>query len=405
MLEPLLGGGRRGERPAQLRLVGGHPRVLRPLGARARPWPGARAPQVRLAAFAQLLEALVELLLLDRRLLADRVRRRAGLDDRLVEAEQRLAVLVDLRRQRLVLVGASSWELISASMSVNVGPGEERLEHRRPLRLVGLADALGELAPSARRAPPSSRLLGLDPLDLEVEVGELADQRLVRGLDLVDVVDEVRDAALGRREVVGDPRRARRFVCAIAPARFACELLSWAISCFWSAILRWSARCCACASDSSSPWTAVGASRRARRTARRGGGSRGWRGGGGIGGLYATAETLGCRLAGQRAGVLISCERCRVWRYGEVRSARTNSRPPDLAPPQRALPRRPVPGFRAVYQRGATRLARAAVTSSREEIAHSAPMIRNGPNGMNVLSVIRRASSRTTITTPASSAP
>ena len=48
-------------------------------------------------------------------------------------------------------------------------------------------------------------------------------------------------------------------VCAIAPARFACELLSWAISCFWSAIFRWSARCCACASASSSAWTVVGA--------------------------------------------------------------------------------------------------------------------------------------------------
>ena len=32
------------------------------------------------------------------------------------------------------------------------------------------------------------------------------------------------------------------------------------------------------------------------------------------------------------------------------------------------------------------------------KIAHSAPMIRNGPNGMNVLSVIRRATSSTTIT-------
>ena len=48
------------------------------------------------------------------------------------------------------------------------------------------------------------------------------------------------------------------FVWAIAPCRLACELLSWAMSCFWSAIRRASARCCAWASASSSPRTGPG---------------------------------------------------------------------------------------------------------------------------------------------------
>ena len=143
------------------------------------------------------------------------------------------------------------------------------------------------------------------------------------------------------------------FVCAIAPARFACELLSWAISCFWS---RSSAGARAAAPARRTSSSAVdrlpGRSRRARRTARRGRGSTGWRGGGGIGGQCATAGNAGLSLGGSTSRRPHLVRAFRVWRCGGVRSARTSSRPPDLAPPQRALPRRPVPGFRAVYQRG-----------------------------------------------------
>ena len=56
------------------------------------------------------------------------------------------------------------------------------------------------------------------------------------------------------------------FVCAIAPCRSACDALSCAMSCFWFAIFAWRARCCACASESSSAWTAPGATAGAANT-------------------------------------------------------------------------------------------------------------------------------------------
>ena len=193
-------------------------------------------------------------------------------------------------------------------------------------------------ASCAFRTPSSSFFAfscALDPLDLEVEVGELADQRLVGGLDDVDVVDQVRDAALGGGEVVGDPHqlvarlRDRAREVRLRAVELGDQLLLVGDLPLERALLRLRVG------------QLVGLDR-----------CRGVRGGRGeqpheqgdredreeeVGSAAWTRprKLLGCRLAGQRAGVLISCERCRVWRYGGVRSARTSSRPPDLAPPQR----------------------------------------------------------------------
>ena len=116
-------------------------------------------------------------------------------------------------------------------------------------------------------------------------------------------------------------------VWAIAPARLACELLSWAISSFWSAIFRWSARCCAWAS------VELVAADRARACGGRGEhadeeGDR--QEGDEEAGPAVSArprKLLGCRVAGQRAGVLISCERFVSGRCGQGYGARNRYTP------------------------------------------------------------------------------
>ena len=157
----------------------------------------------------ELVEPLVELLLLDRGLLAQRVRLAACRLDRLVEREQRLAVLGDLRGERLVLLGRVELGAHPASMSVNEAP--ERNVSSIDVRSASYASRI-RFASSALRVPELRllrRLLGLDVAQLVVEVAELVDELLVLGLDLVDRRRQPGDLLAGRDQVVGDARRAR----------------------------------------------------------------------------------------------------------------------------------------------------------------------------------------------------
>ena len=116
------------------------------------------------------------------------------------------------------------------------------------------------------------------------------------------------------------------FVCAIAPCRLACDVLSCAMSCFWSAIRRASARCWAWASASSSAWTAPGRDRGRGEHADEEGDRQEGDEEAGPAVSARPRETLGCRVAGQRAGVLISCER-----FVSGAAARGNGRGTDHA--------------------------------------------------------------------------
>ena len=125
------------------------------------------------------------------------------------------------------------------------------------------------------------------------------------------------------------------FVCAMAPWRFACDELSWAMRRFWSAIFCARARCWAWASASSSAWagpgdatgaaimpTRNGTARRAmRRRDRRSVRDRGKR--------WVVAWRVNEQASSSRASV------SRLALRREATERGTDSRPLELAPPQR----------------------------------------------------------------------
>ena len=119
--------------------------------------------------------------------------------DRLVDRGERLLVPDDLLGEHLVLLG----EVVDvADLGDDVGERaarQERLEERRPVGVVGLADPLGEQLPCARRArtalapPPGSRVR-----ELVVEELELGDEREVLLLDGLDPDDHLVDRLADR---------------------------------------------------------------------------------------------------------------------------------------------------------------------------------------------------------------
>ena len=200
LLELAAGSGGRGHRLAQPHLVGGEPRVLGPLAVERGLRLASRAERSLAVAFLRSSSRRSSFCFWTARLLADEVGRLAGVLDRPVERDQRLAVEGDLLGERPVLLGDVELAAHHGEHVRERRAGEEGLEQGRPFRLVGVADAVGELGLAVAELVLLARLLELDALELEVEVAEVADEAVVRRADGVDVVDQGVDLA---------PRRAR----------------------------------------------------------------------------------------------------------------------------------------------------------------------------------------------------
>ena len=150
-------------------------------------------------------QALVEDLLLGGRLGPQLAGVEAGLADRLAEREERLLVLGDLLGEDLVLV-ADVDEVADVGDRVGERIGrQDRLEERRPVAVVGRPDVIGEERLALGELGRLRVLLGLDLRKLGVEIGELGDLRVVDRPDRVDLDRHALDLGLDVDQVGVDP--------------------------------------------------------------------------------------------------------------------------------------------------------------------------------------------------------
>ena len=118
-----------------------------------------------------------------------------------MERRERLLVLGDLVGERLVLLADVD---VVAHLGQQVGERaarQERLEERRPVRVVGAAEAVGEERLALGQLGPLGGLARLDVDQLRVERLELLDERGVVGLDHLDLGFHALDLDLDRVEV------------------------------------------------------------------------------------------------------------------------------------------------------------------------------------------------------------
>ena len=145
--------------------------------------------------------ALVELLLLRGRLDPEVLGGEARLLDGLVDRRERRLIAFDLLGERLVLLAHVDHV---ARLGEDVGEraaGQEGLEQRRPVGVVGAPDAQGELVLLIGETGGLLGLLRRELRQLRIELLAACDQRGVGRLDLLDLLLHARDALLDRDEV------------------------------------------------------------------------------------------------------------------------------------------------------------------------------------------------------------
>ena len=146
-------------------------------------------------------QALVEGSLGGGRLLAEIVGPRTRVEGRLVELGERLLVLGDLDRKRLVLLADVE---VLAHLGQQVGEGaarQERFEERRAIGVIGAAEAVGQEGLALGEFGPLGRLLRFDADELAVEGRELLDESVVVLLDRRDLGLHALDLDLDRVQV------------------------------------------------------------------------------------------------------------------------------------------------------------------------------------------------------------
>ena len=154
-------------------------------------------------------EARVERALLGGRLLAQLVGPRARVLGLLVERGQGRLVERDLVGQRLVLLTDVD-EVAHLGQQVGERAArQERLEERGAVGVVGAADALREQSLALGELRLLGDLARLDDHELRVEALDLRDERVVVGLDHVDLGLHVRDLHADLGEVGVDPAQLR----------------------------------------------------------------------------------------------------------------------------------------------------------------------------------------------------
>ena len=122
-----------------------------------------------------------------------------------LEREEGLLVLGDLRGEGPVLV-AEVDQVADVGDRVRERVGrQDRLEHRRPIAVVGGPEVLGQDRLALGQLGRLGVLLGLDLGELGVEVGELGDLAVVDLLDRVDLAGHLLDVGLDVGEVGVDP--------------------------------------------------------------------------------------------------------------------------------------------------------------------------------------------------------
>ena len=161
------------------------------------------------ASVLELLHLAVELHLLGGGLNPELVGRVGQVLDRGLGGRDRRLVADDLVGERLVLLADVDR---GADIVQDVGEGsgrQERLEHRRPVGVVGLPETVGEQVLPGAQVDRHDGLLHVDPVELVVQTLELQDLAVVLLPDDVDLLRHDVDRRSDLVEVGVDPAKLR----------------------------------------------------------------------------------------------------------------------------------------------------------------------------------------------------